>query len=425
MKLTATNKFREDMGNGNAKTIATSLLDEYLPEYSYDNTSIPDTTYVFLEQTYQNKRLNEIFDFMAETLDRRWWVNENIKFILCDRNFSLVVAAITKSEVKDSLDVDLDSSKMANYVAVDGAKILRDIEESGTVRDGIGNAGGTSEFILSYMPETLIEILINGDKKTITKEGSEDYDNIDVYDGYIKIGAKKLQFNDNSLDGNFGTVIYQTFSAIHDELADGASIDEYGIKLERVIVSEEITSQADAANIAQNYLDNYSQPLKIISGTLIPQTQNQIEKWRIGNKVRITFDDIDDEFKIIETTYLFGISGIFISVKFTDEPETINDLLEQLILKIKQREEKERKSTDSIAKYFFWGGNLYYELENVSIRSQKQIGSQLIWGHPVSGTWGSFKWGGTTEPIEYLIVLNSSRGFIERFETNYFEGGGD
>ena len=94
MKLTATNKFREDMGNGNAKTIATSLLDEYLPEYSYDNTSIPDTTYVFLEQTYQNKRLNEIFDFMAETLDRRWWVNENIKFILCDRNFSLVDAAI-------------------------------------------------------------------------------------------------------------------------------------------------------------------------------------------------------------------------------------------------------------------------------------------------------------------------------------------
>lgn len=415
LKRTATNKFRSDAGTGNARYIVTALIDEYLPQFSYDTDSIPTTTYEFKEQAYQNKYLNEIFDYIAGTLNRQWWVDKDKVFHMKSRDFSLVSEPISKNNFKGALDVNQDESKMANYVTVDGARLSVDVLQSGTL---------TSEkaFDLTYTPEAITKVEWDGSRKTIAKEGVDGYDDTSKFDGYTKVGEKQIQFNDISLTGS-GTVTYQTMSIVHDELQDSASIEEFGFTKEKVITNEEITTQEDARELAQNYLDNYSLPLDILSGDLIITSQSQITNWQIGNKVPISYDEVDDDYKIVGITYHFGTGGVRLSAQFTDFPETNQDLFKQLVLKVKQKEERERRSSQNIVKYFFFGANLYLELENLSIRKQNVMGDMLIWNHPSKGTWNSFKWSsGTTEPWEEMIVINSDRGYVERFETDWFKG---
>jgi len=416
LKKTATNKFRSDLGNGNAKTIVTSINDEYVPEITYDDTTIPDTTYEFLEQAYQNKYINEIYDFIAELLDRQWWVDKDKKLHLKTRDFPLVSEPITNANIIGSPTVDKDVSKFANYVSVDGAKIPVDRVDTGTV------SIGSSEFSLTHVPASFVEILINDSRKSIAKEGSPDYSDSTLYDGYIKVAEKKIKFNTSTFDGDNGTVTYQTFNAVHDEVQDGASRDQYNITVEKTIENEEITSQADAFNIGQNYLNNYSQPLEIISLNVFISSQSQITNWQIGNKVPINFKEINGDYKIVGVRYNFGVSGIYLEITTTDFPDTSSDLLKRLLLRVKKREEREKRGSDSIVKYFFWGGNLYFEVENISVRSQYQIGDKMIWGHPDVGRWGSSVWGAgsTSEPMTDLFTINSSNGFTDNFDKDHW-----
>lgn len=426
LKRTAVNKFRNDLGTGNARTIVTNLLTEYIPEFSYTTTTIPTTSFTFTEQLYANKYLNEIFDFISEILDREWWVDENVAFNMKTRDFPLVSEPIIKSNCIGALVVDKDISKMANYVTVDGARIPIDILDSGTL--SVDTGAGGSVFNLTYTPEAIVEVIWANDRKTLAKEGADNYDNSANYDGYIKLGRKQIKFNDTTVAGS-GTVKYQTFSIVHDELQDGASIDEHGITMEKVITDEDIVTQSDATSIAQNYLDNYSEPLQLLSANLRISSQSQITNWRIGNKVRVTYDDINDDYKIVGVTYNFGTSGIYLSVQFTDFPATSNDLFKQLVLKVKQKEESERTTSNQIVKYIFWGGNLYLEMENISIRKdihfEQNVSRAFILDHPVAGILdsGTYVLDGTTGTtgIE-LVSINSDNGFTDKYEVDrWFE----
>lgn len=420
IKKTATNKFRQDSGTGNSMYIVKAINDEYTPSISYTTGTtgtIPNSDYEFTEQSYQNKYINEIYDFIAEITDRSWWVDKDILLNMKTRVFSSVSTTVTENNVKGSFTVDTDSSKMANVVIVDGARITTNITQT------ITGTGTTQEFDLDYVPNGTTKVVSGSTNYSVSIEGAEGFET--DFDCYFKIGDRKLKFNSITLlSGTTADITYDVVSMVHDEQQDGASIsDNEDIIIDKVITDENVTNQLDAFNLANNYLDNYSYPLQLITGRLFLTSQSQLEDWQIGNKVSINYTDangstIIGDYNLVQVEYKFGSSGVFLNVRFTDFPEQGKDLLKRLILKVKQREEKDRASRLNIVKYFYWGGSIYLEVENVSGRSDNRMdGETLIWDHPTQGQWDNFKWGtgtrsGTTTEE---FVINSQSYFRDDF----------
>jgi hypothetical protein len=424
-KKTATNKFRNDAGTGLATYIVKNLTDEYVPEISYTGASIPDDTYFFLEQAYQNKYINEVFDYMAEILGKQWWVDKDKILYLKTRTFDVVTTEITDDNLKRDLTIDYDTSKMANYIYVDGARITTQIKQVETI------TGTTNEVTLDYIPAAAVKVETGTTEDTMALEGVANYDS--SYDVYVKVADKKIHKN----SGNWGigetvTIYYDIISGIHEELADGASIDSQGITIEKGIVNEEITKQDDAFYMADNYLKNYSLPLKLVTAFVQFTSQAQLSDWQVGKRIKVNTGGINEYFNCVGIEYSFGTKGIFARLRFTDFPALSRDLLKKLLLKIKQREEQDRKAITGLVKYFYWGGNVYFEIENVSIYKEvwdTGTTSGFILGHPDKGELGTDKLGAAvlsgTTPASFIEVINSARGFIDRFRRDqWFENTG-
>ncbi len=419
LKKTATNKFRQDSGNGNAITIVKNLNDEYIPELSYDDNTLPVTDFEFVEQAYQNKHINEVFDYIADVLDRQWWTDKDNKINMKARAFPLVSSTVTVEDISGDLTVDTDPSKMANNVIVDGATLTKV-----KIQD-IPSTSGSVEFDLDFIPLQSMRVTAGGTDIDVSIEGADGFDT--DFDAYVKVADRKLTFGTTPIAPL--QIFYDTVSAVHEEVQDGASIDSEGITIDKVIVNPNITTQQQAFDIANNYKKNYSVPLQIIRATVLINSQSQIEDFMIGNTVRVTKGSVDGDFKVVGVQYVFGTGGVRLNMTFTEFPETNADLLKQLILKVKQREEKERKSTTSLTKYFFWGGNIYVELMNANILEQDfdtGDASGFILGHPDKGELGVDKLGSPTQTgsIE-LRHVNSERGFMDTFlEDEFFKKSG-
>ena len=423
LKKTATNKFREDTGNGNAITIVQNLNDEYTPEITHNATSTPSTTFSFIEQGYQNKFINEIYDYIARLLDRQWWVDKDKVLNFKTRTFTLVDEELTEVNVNGALIIDTDTSKMANNVIVDGAKLTTNITQTAT-------GDGTTTFSLDIIPSGTMKINLGGtNEQSIALEGVENF-NVD-FDCYIQVEERKAVFTVAPHNTQAINFTYDVFSMVHTEVQDGASIEDNQITIDKVFTEDNITKQGDADIFAQNYLDLYSQPLQLISANVRLSSQSQITNWQVGNKIPINYTgantNVNGDFNIVGITYRFGERGIFLEISFTDFPESGQDMLKNLILKVKQREERERKSNRSTVKFFFWGANVYIELENISVEQVENLdGQTLILNHPTQGQLDTNKLGpvpgasaGTTTRI---LTLNSDRGFKDRFEKDrWFE----
>lgn len=421
LKKTATNKFRQDSGNGNAITIMQNLNDEYTPEITYDGTSMPVTTFTFSEQSYQNKYINEIYDFISGMLNRQWWVDKDKILNVKTRTFPLVSEPLTEANIDGALIIDTDTSKMANNVIVDGAKLTTNITQTAT-------GTGTTTFSLDYVPSGNMKVDFGGtNERSVVLEGTDNYES--DYDCYVRVGDRKVVFLVAPTSSQAINFKYEVVSMIHEEAQDGASINAHNITIDKVITEENITKQEDATVIIQNYLDLYSEPLQLISAKVHFSSQSQISNWVVGNKININYTgvntSVNDDFKIVGGNYHFGENGVYLDIQFSEFPESNQDMLKNLILKVKQREERERRSNINIVKYFFWGSNVYIELENMSAELTNGLnGVQLILDHPSQGQIGTHQLGpiGAGGTITNLLVFNSDRGFTDNFEVDrWFE----
>jgi len=423
-QTTYTGRFRADSGNGNMKTIIQNIIDEKFPDWSYDETSIPDIDIDFLVKNFQDERINNIFDTFAKRSDRIWFVDANKKFWFIDKSsFSTTTSSIIRGvNTVGNIFKDVDDSRFANIIKVSGASF--DVN----ARDSFSCTGTAEEFTLSNFPSGGINVeYSSGTQVSTVLEGAEDYDDSTIYDAYFKPDVPSLQFNVNDVNGATLYVNYKFSSRIFEELVDATSIEAYNYERVKRIDDDNIKTQEEAYNIAKNELAENSYVVDVYTVSVFPRTQTELEDWTVG-KI-ISFDDGDGA--LLNYTMSVSLSwsksnGFKLSLVFNNGPSSQNFMISSLLKRINQLNDRDYSSGSSIIKTLYWSGNIVVDLENLSLETMSTDDDTFRMQDPElvpSPNWLSMMGGtavmrddyttGTTKAI--ALSVNSSNFFRERF----------
>ena len=425
-----TGVFRDDTGTGDPTDVFKTIVDEKLPELDYDTDSIPaKPTGIenFNDFRKQNVSINEIFDYIANYLNRIWYVDKNKKIHLVERTFTEIdFTLITKGSSAESnligdLTVAIDTKRWVNAISVDGKKFPIGIQEK------FSGDGSTRLFTLSITPGE-IEILVDGVNKTGALVGT---DFVDDADYIIDPGAMTIEFTvaETPILGTENVVVNLTFvDKVHDEFQDSGAVARYG-QSDGTITDESIETLEQAKEIAQNQLQIYSEPLKIYTGKTF--WNSNVEPL---NKIKLKDDDreINTKVNIIQTTVTFGKTAFDIRFKLNDFDFTVADMYQNLVNRIERLEFNARSSGQQIAKYVLFGADIGISLDTMQITNRDILGDG-IWGIGFGngvdndGKWGEagYVWNGTFANSEIVQrVINANNTFQECFNDDYFKGTG-
>lgn len=389
-----TGRFRQDLGNGNMKTIIQNIIDEKFPDWNYDDNSIPDTDITFLYKNYQDKKVNQIFNEFADSANRVWYVDENKTFFFIERSFTQVNSIIEKNinTVGVTLD-DQDDTRLANVVKVIGARF------NVTDKQSFVGSGGTDEFTLENFPNasTGVQYRNNTDQLRVVLEGVEDYDSGTDYDAYFKPDVPSLKFNINTVAGATLDVIYNFSSNIREEIPNAASVDLYGFEKVKRFDNDNISTPEEAFNIASNYAKAYSFLTQIYTVGVIPSSQTELEDWVIGNNVPFKIDGITSRYDIVQANISWGSNtGLSIRLNLNDVAKTNASMVSDLLARINQRSQTDLISGSSLVKTFYWGGNIFIDIENISMSEQSRLDGTFVMQDPEFPPDGQSLMGGTS-----------------------------
>lgn len=370
-----TGRFRNDLGTGNKVDIIKAVIDELFTDFTYTDSTIPATTEFFLAQGYQDKNAGKLIEDIAFSLGRDFWIDKDKVVYVKEYVFTQVNEPITYgTNVAAGSKRLLNTEDWANIVKVRGKRVPVPIIE-------YFSGGGTlNEFILEQFPYAITSVeYTSGTVIDTTFEGATDYESGTLFDAHFKPTVPSLKFNVNTDVGSENIkVVYQVFDQISEELQDAASISYHNNREKvKTIDNENIESQDEAFNIAQNYLERNAYPADIYEIPVVLTTQNQLSNWIIGNRPLVTIDlpdqniDVSQYLDIVGVRYTLSLTeGVSLSLTLNSVPTKSIDLLKELILRQRQKEDREVASGESITKSFYFGINTYQDIENFSLKEQ-------------------------------------------------------
>lgn len=422
-----TGRFRDDAGNGNMKDIIIAILQEKFPTITYDDTSIPDIDYDFTSKSYQDKRCGELFDEYMELIGREWFVDENKKFWAIVRTYTDVTTTITEDvDNTGTVIQDTEDGKFGNVIKVFGAAY------DTTVKEPFSGDGTAKEFTLSNFPNasTVVEYT-DGTQISVTFEGMEDYNDSSEFDAYFKPDVPSIQFNSLTTVGSSNIEVrYAITQKIFEEIPDASSIAKYGFEQVVTISSDKINTQQEATDIAQTYVEAYSEILIVCNVPLLLKDQDRIEDWSVGNRVPFKKNDesLFTNYNIVEATYSrTKQSGRALTLRLNDVASAYASQLSYLLRRIKQREEKERLSGPFIQKTYYWGGDIYLSIENISMTEQDTDDGTFVLQDPWMSPDSRSLLGGSaimrddyTTTATHEISYNPQSDFTEIFIDDWF-----
>ena len=361
----ATEVFREDAGTGDPAQAFRNLVTTYLTELNFDITSIPNTGSEFEDfKNYrlQNAGIKEAFDFIADYLNRIWYVDQNKKIWLIEKTFEdtgYTLETGTSGNIIGDLVVATDLTKWANYVEVDGK-----VFEVGTEEEFTATAGQT-EFELAERP---FQVTVKLDD-TIQSGSITGTPFSDDADYIINPDKPSVTFASGLTGGEKVLVEYKVHSKIHDEQEDSGSRTTLGYTKNKKIINDNIDTQEKATNIALNYLTVNSIPTEIYIGTTVWNENVQPLK-SLTLKDNISPRSINKKVNVIEASIIFGDRNFEIRFKLNDFNFTSIDLYEDLVNRVKRLEFNSRDSGQQIAKYIFFGADNAVSINNLHIGSE-------------------------------------------------------
>lgn len=363
-----TGRFRDDLGNGNMKTIITNILDEKFPELTYDDDSIPDIDYDFLAKNFQDGNCGQIFDDFAELVSRIWYVDVNNKFYFISPTFTTISSVIiVGSNVHGRVIRDIDDTRFANIIKVYGKRFPVQ-----SIQDDLIGDGTAQSFTLQEVPSASTQVQYeDGTRISTALEGAESYNDPELYDAYFKPDVPALQFNASTISGGTINVVNQTTSQIYDELPSAASIELHNLEKIKKFDSDNISSQQEAHDLAKSYLTENPGPVEVYTVSPWISTQAELEDWSTGNNTRFLSSTIDDSFNIVGEVITWNVNtGPSVALSLNNVPLAFGNRLADLLRRIYARDAREVASGSSIIKTLYWGGNVVLSLENFSIEEQ-------------------------------------------------------
>ncbi len=382
VRRTHTGVYRDDSGTGNCKEIIKTIMVKNLAELNWTDISIPDTTVTLARYAVQNKYINEIFDYIAKLLGRVWWVDDDRKLWMIEREFSQStgVTATYGSNILGELRINRDTSQWANYVIVDGNTRLIGYTESFT-GDGI-----TKIFTLGRVPHQ-VKVTVDDDVKLGGFEGSFEESTAEYL---VDCVNRTITFDTVPTSGSTIVVDHMYLARVHEELQDSVSVNEFQ-RIDKKLTGEGIESQTEAKTIGQNYLDLYSVPI-IIYSCRLPGN----DKIEVGKTMGLVHSEkgINETCNVLDYTETFGTNGWTIDLSLNNAKYGFPDMYKDLLLKVKRLEERDRLSNEYIVKYYMYGKKLVVSVTGATLNSVP-IMDTMIWAHPsgANSDWGTAKWG--------------------------------
>lgn len=364
-----TGNFRDDQASGNMKDIIIAILDEKFPDWTYDDTSIPDIDIDFIVKRFNDADIDTIFDDFARRANRVWGVDKNKKFFFKSREFTEVSSIIQEAvNTWGNITEDIEDERFGNIIKVYGARFAV------PVTDEFSGDGTKQEFTLSVFPTSAVKAeYTDGTVINMALEGAENYDDPNFFDAYCKPESRIVQFNVNTTSGTGNIIIRnEIFSQIREEIPFPDSIERNnGIEKTIKINDDKITTQEDAFEICKLYGEANGDPVTVFTVNTYIESQNDLEHFTSGNNVQFIKTNVDSRFNIVKDTVNGSKpGGINFSVSLNDTPVAAVQRLDSFLKRIRQREEKELFSGDIITKTFYWSGNIYIKVDSIAVDVQ-------------------------------------------------------
>lgn len=375
-ETTYTGIFRDDAGKGNRRTIIEEILTEKFPGCTWDETSFPliSSDYDIIYKQYDNRKPAEIFDELLLSLNRDWWMDENYVFYAQERDYTQVNQPIEVGTETIGLPVIEINNRYANIVKVWGYKFSKYIkkEYSGT--------GAVDEFELDFVPDGSSDVeYSDGTQISVTMEGNEDYDDSAEYDAYFKTSDKKIKFNAATTIGSDNIIVKtRVYDQIRDEQFSATEIERVGREVVKEIRNENIQTPEEATQIAKNYINNYAKDLDIFRTQFNITTDDQLKDWKMGNSLPVDMKDGkgSNYTDLVEVNYSWSTSnGFLITSRFVDSPRTDSDVIQELINQIRLKDQAIDNATTNITRFFYFGANIVFGIQNISVELQDTDGS--------------------------------------------------
>jgi hypothetical protein len=344
-----------------------ALVDEYLVEFTYDDTSIPPETLDDRDMRLNAVLISDVFDGIAQRTGRNWWVDDDKKIWLKELTFTASGYTITASEIHGRPRVVQDTSNWRTKVRVEGERT-----ETAYQKDfSVGGATGTTSWTLdqAYASIEVKQIPSGSDEaavapKRVILEGSDVES--DVVDFYWNPATKVLTRNTARVTLSVNDTIRVkgfTVSQVVGEAVNPTAYAKYGLIEGRTEVNRLITSDSQAETIAQSLADEQGEPVSIPTFATVWDS-----RVLPGNSITMNAYGIAGSYNVVELLIEWaGNSTPAYHVTLNNFNYTFDNEFDELERRVRQLEDRDLDAQTFVKKTYFPFANIAVDLYRVYV----------------------------------------------------------
>lgn len=349
------------------------ILDEYFPEISYDDTSLPEGTTEadteLRDERFDSKFASEIFDQYATDLGRVWEVDKDKVMNVKTDEYPSSSYTITDRQVLGKLRLNFDISRWRTQARVEGAstEIVEQKDFTGSAVSAASNVMG-----LDFSPKTVeVKQIPNGTDEAnaspLRGAIAESEQDPDLIDYYYNPRARTITLTDNvsvSSDDTFRVRQIGT-SQIVGEQINPTAYAKHGLVETTPYVNKLITSQTQADEYALSLAEKYGEPLEVYTFNTV-WSPYILPGWTI-NMNAPNGGVVKNDVKTMELGITWSERDVVFNVLLNNVNLDVVDVFEQLNLRVRQLEEKDNVSDTFVKKIILWYANLAIEIYRVRV----------------------------------------------------------
>jgi len=350
---------------------------------------VVDSGSVFTIDKYYclNNTLMDLLEELAELIDYFVYYNPQTDTVYFKPfGYETYPDALTVgTEIINIPEWTTNYGKMANIVTITG-----DYQELETTEETVAS-GGQTVFTVTKTP-TSVKVYDNGTLKAggvIGQSASYDYS--------VDKENKTITFTSGVTGGHTIQINYSYMEPIIVTQKNSVSRTKYGDYTYNKYI-DTIKSTADAELKVQEIIDKFGEPS--LETKLMVIRKMDI---RAGMTVDVvdTVNDVVDSFVVRKIIYRYP--EVVDQITIDDEPLFANYVkMNAFAKRIGRLERKNQSAGTLINQRITLDVDFKPRIRYHKVTRQSIAGDTLVWGHPIYGIWGSFKWGGDAQ-VSFIL----------------------
>jgi hypothetical protein len=397
--------------NEKAVDIIKDILQEKIPEYSWDVDSFDDNDFIVEKIAFEDKPIIEIIEYLCELIGFDFWIETDglgtIKFFCKIRKSKESSFVLERGKNLKGLIYIEDKSQMFNRVIVEGDK------REFSTKENFNGDGISADVYLRFKPRN-VRVLIDG---VLLKGGVEGItQNPDFTVDYYN---RKISFTTIPSFGSEIEVDYAYDIPIKVEATDLGSISKYGEKVQ-FIKNKNIKEKTEAKKYAREYIKQYGKPQFIAEAEAPASTE-----FSVGEVITVKdlAKGINSSMQVLECNYSYSkTEGFNSSLKLAHTAQTGTNVLKDIILRLKQLEELLKGDVEVVTKLTSFQETISIRIKRITAKRRALL-EGFTWSN--EGVWSNNDWGvdnfvGFETFFEYgdKDVLHTDTSFFAEDELN-------